>query len=305
MRPLPGILLMISAVTLFTVMTAFIKAAENIPPGQAVFFRAGIGLPLILGWLWLRGEVKGGLRTTRPAGHAMRAIAGSMAMGLGFAGLHYLPLPEVTAIRFVTPVIMVVLAALLLGERIRLIRLTAVALGLVGVLIILAPRLDPSAERLALFGALLTLGSAGLAAVAQIAVKSMAGKESTAAIVFYFSLTATTLSLFTIPFGWVWPSPAEWAFLIGAGVVGGIGQILLTSGYRFADASVLAPFTYVSMLWALVIGYFVFAEVPTLQMLGGAALIIAAGVAIVLRERALGLRATAQRKLENTGYGKG
>jgi drug/metabolite transporter (DMT)-like permease len=136
---------------------------------------------------------------------------------------------------------------------------------------------------------------------AQVFIKLMSSTERTAAIVFYFSLTATCLSLLTIPFGWVMPAGREWVWLIGAGVLGGIGQILLTASYRFTEAGVLAPFTYVSMIWALILGYFVFNEVPTLPMLGGAGLVIAAGVAIVLRERHLGLEQTALGKVRAQG----
>ena len=159
--------------------------------------------------------------------------------------------------------------------------------------------LDPgSTEAL---GVLLTLGSACLAAFAQVFVKGMAGKESTTAIVFWFSATSTLLSLVTIPFGWVWPNGYELTLLIGAGIVGGLGQVLLTSSYRFAEAGVLAPFTYVSILWSVLIGYVWFSEVPTLGMLVGAALVICAGVIIVLRERALGMDATARRKVKAKG----
>jgi len=296
-----GILLMIGAVTVFTVMTSFIKVTSGrVPAGEAVFFRSVMALPVIMIWLASRGQLRGGLATQRPWGHVVRGVAGTVAMGLGFAGLAYLPLPEVTAIRFVTPILMVILAALILGEKVRLVRLSAVGIGLVGVIIILWPSLGGTSEA-ASFGALLVLGSAGFAAFAQVFVKSMAGREKTAAIVFYFSMTATGLSLLTIPFGWVVPTPRELAFLVSAGLIGGVGQILLTSSYRFADAGVLAPFTYVSMLWAIVIGYFVFNEAPTVPMLSGAALIIGAGVLIVLREQQLGLKRLARRKVEVKG----
>ena len=301
MRPLRGIFLMMAAVSLFVVMSGLIKAADRVPAGQAVFFRSACAVPVILGWLLAQGQFPQGLRTRNWQGHAVRGIAGTLAMGLGFAGLRYLPLPEVTAIRFATPIMIVIFAALILGERLRLIRISAVTVGLVGVMIVMWPRLRFEGGEGALFGVLVTLGSATLAALAQVFVKSMSGVERTAAIVFYFTMTAAALSLLTLPFGWVWPVGWEWAFLIGAGLIGGVGQILLTSSYRFADAGVVAPFTYVSMLWALVIGFFVFGEVPTLPMLGGAALIIAAGVAIVLRERQLGLRATAERKVGAKG----
>jgi drug/metabolite transporter (DMT)-like permease len=301
MRPGRGILLMILAVTLFTAMSACIKAADRVPAGEAVFFRAGLSVPVILLWLALRGQLAEGLRTRQPWSHVRRGVVGSVSMGLGFSGLRYLPLPEVTALQFVTPILIVLFAALMLGERIRMIRITAVVAGLLGVVIILWPRLTASGEGGELFGASLVLCSAGLAALAQIFVKSMAGKEGTVAIVFYFSLTATVLSLFTIPFGWVWPTPFEFALLIGAGVLGGIGQVVLTSSYRYADAGVLAPFTYVSMLWSLAFGFAFFGEVPTVPMLSGAALVIAAGVAIWLRERQLGKRMATEGKVAAKG----
>jgi drug/metabolite transporter (DMT)-like permease len=96
--------------------------------------------------------------------------------------------------------------------------------------------------------------------------------------------------------GWVGPTPRETVTLIGAGLLGGVGQILLTSSYREADASVVAPFDYASMIFALLIGYFVFAEVPSWTMLGGAALVVLAGVLIIWRERKLGLERAQRRK---------
>ena len=296
-----GIFLMLSAITVFTLMSAFIKAAGRVPAGEAMFFRSIMAMPIVLIWLVTHGGIAAGIKTTSVRNHAVRGIVGSCAMGLGFAGLKYLPLPEVTAIRFVTPILMVVLAALILGERFRFVRIAAVMLGFVGVIIIVAPRLSVGLGSTEALGVLLTLGSACLAAFAQVFVKGMAGKESTTAIVFWFSATSTLLSLVTIPFGWVWPNGYELTLLIGAGIVGGLGQVLLTSSYRSAEAGVLAPFTYVSILWSVLIGYVWFSEVPTLGMLVGAALVICAGVIIVLRERALGMDATARRKVKAKG----
>jgi drug/metabolite transporter (DMT)-like permease len=301
MKPMRGILLMLLAVSLFTVMISFIKAADRIPPGQSVFFRAGLSIPIILIWLSVRGQLAEGLRTSNWKGHVSRGLAGTTAMALGFAGLKFLPLPEVTALRFATPIAIVILAAIMLGERIRIVRVTAVIVGLLGVLIILFPRLGGESAEGELIGVALVLGSAFFAAFAQIFVKSMAGKEHTAAIVFYFSLTASGLALLTLPFGWVWPIGWEWVYLLGAGLFGGLGQILLTSSYRFADAGVLAPFTYVTMIWALIIGYFVFDEAPTIPMLTGAGLIIGSGALIVWRERQLGKKTVAEGKLKAKG----
>lgn len=301
MRPLRGIAFKLGSVLVFIVMSAMIKAtADHVPAGQAVFFRSAFAIPVIVVWLLLRRELATGLRAVNPIGHVWRGFAGTCAMGLGFAGLGFLPLPEVTAIGYAAPLLTVIFAAMFLGEDVRLFRLSCVALGLVGVLIVLAPRLtvmDGGAGHAEAFGALLVLGGAVFAALAQVFVRKLVQTEKTPAIVFYFSLTATALSLITLPFGWVWPAPFELAFLIGAGVLGGVGQILLTSSYREADASLVAPFDYASMLFALAIGWFVFSEMPTLTMLMGAAIIIAAGILIIWRERKLGKDRAAARKV--------
>jgi drug/metabolite transporter (DMT)-like permease len=300
MRPLRGIALKLASVLVFIVMASLIKAtADHVPAGQAVFFRSLFAIPVIVAWLAWRRELGTGLRTANPMGHVWRGVVGTAAMGLGFAGLAYLPLPEVTAIGYAAPLLTVIFAAMFLGEEVRLFRISAVVLGMIGVLIVLAPRLsvDPgeagTAEAL---GAMLVLGGAVFAALAQVFVRKLVQTEATSAIVFYFSVTATLLSLVTLPFGWVWPTPGEAAILVTAGLLGGLGQILLTSSYREADASLVAPFDYASMLFALGIGYFVFAEVPTWTMLGGAALIVVAGILIIWRERQLGMARARQRK---------
>jgi drug/metabolite transporter (DMT)-like permease len=300
MRPLRGIAFKLASVLVFIVMASLIKAtAAHVPAGQAVLFRSFFAMPVILVWLALRRELGTGLKTANPMGHLWRGVVGTLAMGLGFAGLGYLPLPEVTAIGYAAPLLTVVFAAMFLGEEVRAFRISAVALGMTGVLIVLAPRLSltPGAAGIAeAFGAMLVLGGAVFAALAQVFVRKLVQTEATPAIVFYFSLTATLLSLVTLPFGWVWPSPLEASLLVLAGLLGGLGQILLTSSYREADASLVAPFDYASMLFALGIGYFIFAEVPTLPMLGGAALIVTAGILIIWRERQLGLKRARQRK---------
>ncbi|WP_420861983.1 DMT family transporter [Algirhabdus cladophorae] len=292
-----GVFLIMGAVTVFTVMQSFIKAADGYPAGQSVFFRSFFALPIILVWLWMKHDLRDGLKTNNWKGHGMRGLVGTCAMACGFAGLKFLPLPDATALRFITPVMIVIFAALLLGEKIRLVRLGAVGVGLLGVLVIMWPKLEFDAGNLALLGVGLTLMSASLAALAQVFIKAMTATEKTAAIVFYFSMTASVLGLMTSPFGWVMPLGWDWALLIGAGLLGGVGQILMTSSYRFADASVIAPFTYVSILSAVFIGYVFFDELPTWQMAIGAGMIIAAGILIVWRERSLGLKRTAERKV--------
>ncbi|MES2968587.1 MAG: DMT family transporter [Pseudomonadota bacterium] len=301
MRPLRGIALKLGSVLIFIVMASMIKAtAAHVPAGQAVFFRSLFAIPVIVMWLAARRELSTGFHAVSPIGHFWRGFAGTCAMGLGFAALGYLPLPEVTAIGYAAPLLTVIFAAMFLGEDVRLFRISCVVLGLTGVLIVLSPRLtvldaDASDHRAA-FGAMLVLGGAVFTALAQVFIRKMVMTEKTAAIVFWFSVTATILSLTTIPFGWVVPTRFETFLLVAAGLMGGVGQILLTSSYREADASLVAPFDYASMLFALGIGYFVFAEVPTWTMLCGAALVVTAGILIIWRERQLGLERARQRK---------
>lgn len=301
MHPLRGIAFKLASVLVFIVMSAMIKATSaHVPGGEAVFFRSAFAIPVIVAWLAFRRELSTGFSTVNPMGHVWRGVAGTVAMGLGFSSLAFLPLPEVTAIGYAAPLLTVVFAAMFLGEDVRLFRMASVALGLIGVMIVLSPRLsvlegDAAGHREA-FGAMLVLGSAVFAALAQVFVRKLVQTEKTPGIVFWFSLTATLLSLVTLPFGWVVPTPREAALLVGAGLLGGVGQILLTSSYRFADASLVAPFDYASMLFALAFGYFIFDEMPTWTMLGGAALIVTAGILIIWRERRLGLERARQRK---------
>jgi drug/metabolite transporter (DMT)-like permease len=214
----------------------------------------------------------------------------------------------VTAIGYATPMFTVILAALLLKERVRLIRLSAVALGLIGVMIVIAPRLSVGESEygsLALLGAIMVLIASLLRAFVQIHVRQLVRTDHTAAIVFYFSVTASVLALLSAPIGWVFPHPSftwvwppAWVFaiLIGAGLIGGVAQIMVTSSYRFGGASMLAPFDYSSMIFASIIGYVAFDELPTQTMLLGSALVIAGGVLIIWRERQLGLERAAKSK---------
>ena len=301
MNPIRGILLKVLSVAVFVAMAALIKAVrDEVPPGQAVFFRSAFAVPVILVWLVATRKLKQGLTTKNPMGHLWRAVVGTAAMGCGFAGLGLLPLPEVTAIGYAAPLLTVIFAAMFLGEEVRAFRILAVVLGLVGVLVILSPRLSAldggeigATEAL---GAIVVLTGAVFAALAQVFVRKLVRDESTSAIVFWFSVNAALLSLVTLPWGWVVPEPATAGMLVLAGVFGGFGQVFLTSSYRFADTSVIAPFEYVSMLLALIVGYVFFDEVPTLTVVGGAALVVAAGILIIWREHRLGLERKRQRQ---------
>lgn len=294
MQPLRGIAFKVMSIVVFVAMATIIKAtADKVPAGEAVFFRSFFATPVILAWLAVTGELRSGLKTAMPLGHVWRGVVGTTAMGLNFAALGLLPFPEATAIGYAAPILTVIFAAMFLGEQVRAFRLTAVALGMIGVMIVLSPRLSIGGDEMTLretLGAVLALGAAVFAALAQVQVRRLvATAERTSAIVFWFSITASLLGLMTLPWGWAMPDPATFALLVLSGLLGGLGQILLTSSYRYADVGVIAPFEYTSMLMALAVGYFLFDEVPTLVMIGGSLIIIGSGVLIIWRERRLGI----------------
>lgn len=301
-RPGTAIALRLLSIFLFMVMAALIKSvSDTVPPAQAVFFRSLFAFPVILLWLWQQHDLRTGLIPQNFMGHVWRGVLGTTAMALTFGGLGMLPLPEVTAIGYATPMFTVIFAAIFLGEQVRLFRLSAVALGLVGVMIVMAPRLSIGGDAVtttATIGAVMVLVASITRALVQIHVRRLVQTEHTAAIVFYFSLTATCLSLMTYPLGewtgwpaldWVTPGWQVTGLLVAAGLIGGVAQIIVTSSFRFGAASMLAPFDYSSMIFASLIGWVIFGELPTPAIVAGAALVIAGGVLIIWRERQLGL----------------
>ena len=295
--PVRGIMLKVASVCAFVVMATMLKATQTIPSGQMVFFRSFFALLPVLAWLTWKGALANAFTTRRPLGHVLRGLIGVASMSLGFFALTRLPLPEATAIGYASPLIIVILSAVLLQERVYIFRWTTVLVGLVGVMIILWPRLtvfsggNGLAEAEAI-GAIAALLAAILSAFAMLQVRTLVQTERTEAIVTYFFISASGLSLLTIPLGWVWPTPEQAALLVGAGFFGGIGQLLLTNCYRHADMSVIAPFEYVSLILTIVIGFVLFSDVPTIPMIVGALIIVASGIAVILRERWLGLDRT-------------
>ena len=293
MNPVRGIALKLLSVALFAVMVACVKAArETVPAGETVFFRAFIALVPVLVWAAAQGRLRDAVATNNMRGHIWRGAISAAAMTTGFAAVGMLPLPEVTAIGFSAPLLTTVLAVFLLGETVRVYRWSAVGIGLIGVLVMIWPRLGTLGagvtEREAL-GALIALTSAFLMALAIIHVRWLTRTESTMAIVFWFHIACSAVALATLPFGWVWPEPQVWAMLIGAGLTGGVAQIVLTLSYRQADASTLAPFDYSMMLYSLITAWLLFGELPTAPVLAGAAIVIGSGLFILMRERRLGL----------------
>jgi drug/metabolite transporter (DMT)-like permease len=292
-HPFAGIAFKVVSALVFTVMGALIKlVGQTFPTGEIVAFRSLFALVPLIAFLWWQNELRSALRTTRAGGHFVRAGIGALAMFLNFAGIARLPLADATAIFYAAPIFTVVLAALILKETVRIYRWSAVAVGFAGVLLTLMPHLGEAGaggdEQT--LGAIFSLLAAVVAAFAMIQVRRLTETEATGSIVLYFSLFSTLFGLLTLPFGWTWPSLREAVILVAIGIVGGIAQICLTQSYRLGDASLIAPFEYASMLFALVLGYLLFGDLPSPVVLVGAAIIMAAGIFVIMRERTLGLR---------------
>ena len=296
MNPLYGIFCKLAAVAAAASMSACIKAvsAHGVPSPEAVFFRSLFALPpLILFYAW-RGELRSGWRAVSVRAHLIRGAVGVVAMGLVFTSVGMLPLPEATAITFAAPLFITLLAAPLLGERIRAYRLAAVTAGLVGVAIVTIPQMgaagaDADAAATHAWGVAAALGAALAMALAQIQVRRMTRTETSAAIVLWFTISCCGYSALTAPI-WVIPDAQSFALLLLSGLLGGVAQAALTEAYRHAEAGLIAPFDYASLIFAAIIGFVLFAEIPAWTTILGGCVTVAAGILVIRRERRLGLK---------------
>ena len=291
-----GILFKLVSAALFAVMSALIRyLGARYPVGEVVFYRSAFAIvPVMAVYAW-RGELEAVVRTERPLGQAGRGALSIVGMFFNFGALARLPLVESNAISFTSPLFSVALAALVLKERVRVYRWSAVIVGFLGVLVVLSPHLSGDELTIAMASATslsgVIFGIAGSVANAGTVIQTrrLTQSESTSSIVFYFSLSCALAGLVTWPFGWLSPSGGEFAALIGIGLLGGTAHIFLTESYRYASASVVAPFDYTSMIWALLLGYALFGETPTPAIIVGSAIIAGAGLFVIWRERQLAL----------------
>lgn len=288
MNPPLAIFLKILAALAFTLLSAGVKfVSDRVPVGEIVFFRSFFMLLPLLVWLMVQGSILATLRTRNVVGHFRRGIMSSSSMFLNFLALAYLPLTDAVVLGYTSPLILVVLAAVLLKERVQSYRWIGTGVGFLGVLVMLTPHLSGGgllAGGASTIGIMIALGGAILTAGAIVEIRRLVDTETTGAIIFYLAVFTSVLSLLTIPAGWVMPTPQEAMVLVGIGVIGGIGQILLTLSFRYGDASLLAPFEYTTMLWACVIGWLAFGDWPQQAVFAGGGIVILAGIFVLWRE---------------------
>lgn len=284
----------VASTLMFAVMGAQVRYLGGAyPEGQVAFFRSIFALiPILVVFGW-RGQLKGALRTERPSDHLLRGVFSVVGTFCTFAALARIPIADFTAIAFASPLITVIFAALFLKEKVHAYRWSAVAFGFCGVILMLTPYARDHAALTAsmAIGLLFALTNAFTAGGASIQIRRLTATETTSSIVIFMTLLVLLVSLLTLPFGWRMPSTwQDIAILAGIGIAGGLGQIFFTDSYRFAPASFLAPFDYTAMLWAFMLGYWFFGEVPTLYVVIGAIVVASAGIFVILRERQLGLK---------------
>jgi drug/metabolite transporter (DMT)-like permease len=227
------------------------------------------------------------LRTKRVRAHVGRMALGLGAMALNFLAFILLPLAEATTIGFSVPIFSVVLAALVLGEPTGRWRWSAVAAGFAGVMIIV----QPGTGDVPLLGAAVALAAALLTASVTVVIRRLGATERAATTVFWFAVSSL------VPLGLAMPlfarehDVATWLMLAGLALAGGLAQLTLTGALRLAPVALVMPMDYTSLLWALLLGSWIFAEVPTPWIWVGAPIIIASGLVIVWREHRLHRRA--------------
>ena len=274
-----GIVLMCLSTVAFSIMHGLGRfVSEVLPPFQIAFFRNVFGLAFLLPLL-MRSRFAI-LRTKQIGLHALRGVINMAAMLMFFTALSISPIAKVTALGFTAPIFMAILAVLVLGERFRIYRWSAIFLGFVGMLIILRPGLVAIDT-----GALLVTGSAALWAVAMIIIKIQSRTESSLTIVAYMGIF---LGIFSIaPALWVWQpfGLKTLGLMVLIGLFGSIAQMAISQSLKETDPTALMPFDFLKLIWTAMIGAWFFAEIPDIYTWIGATVIFLSGLFIAFRER--------------------
>ncbi len=280
-NPLTGILLTLVSMSLFACQDALIKyLTADYPLLQILFIRSIVVIIPLACVLYLRFGARG-FHTSRALDHAKRVLFNLLAFLSFYYSLTRIDLGQAVAIAMSAPLITTTLSGPLLGERANTLQKTIVLIGFFGVLLVIQPlsgAFDWIGTASVLFGALMF-------SLLVIQTRKMIQTESTELMVFLAALTFFCLTALFMPILWVPPVGLDWLLLMGAGFVTLFAQLCIVHAYRFAPVYILAPFEYVTIPWALLLGWLIFAEIPTAIMLAGAGIIIACGIAIIEAER--------------------
>ncbi len=275
-----GIVCMIVGGFLLTVNDAIQKwMTDDFPTGQLLAVRAVFMLIPIAFFIWRAGGSRA-LKVVNYRGQVLRAVLVCLSSFLFVGALALMPLADAIAITFAGPLFITALAPLLLKEFVGWRRWLAVLTGFAGVTIMI----DPSGASTLQWVALLPLGVALCGAIRDIATRHMHGTETTAGIMFYSTFAVIFVGFATAPFAWEPISPMQYLLFAVNGIVFGAAHFFLVEALRLAEASVVAPFKYVTLVWAVLIGMFLWGDLPDMQMFVGSVLVVASGLYILNRE---------------------
>ena len=273
-----GFLYMFLSVCAFSIMDLIVKWSAEYPLGEVLFFRSIFGfIPII--FLIPKNRIKNFYFTKRAGLHFLRSVAGIIALIAIFVALRKLPLAVVVSLSYASPIFITLFSIFLLSEKVGLFRWLAVLIGFIGVLIIS----EPGFVKLDIFYLLPIIFCIGLAFVS-IILRKMSTTEPVWLMTFYFTLTIGIVGLATLPFGWVLPSIKDFFLLSMIGILGGVANLWLTQAYKLAEVSLVAPLRYLSIIFAITFGYFIWSEIPTIKTMIGALLVIFASFIIFIRE---------------------
>ena len=273
-----GFLYMFLSVCAFSVMDLIVKWSDNYPLGQVIFFRGFFGLVLYY-FVIPKERLKDFYFTKRPMLHFSRCFFGLMALLSIFTALRNLPLATVVSISFAAPIFTTIFSIFFLSEKVGYFRWLAVFVGFVGIIIISEPGLS-SLNVYYIFPVIFVLGMSYVA----ISIRQLSSTEPVWLISLYFSAAITLAGLFTIPYGWLMPNFTDLILLSLIGIFGGVANLWLSQSYKFSEVSLVTPLKYLALVFAIIFGYFIWDEIPTIKTLVGATLVITSSVIIFRRE---------------------
>jgi len=273
-----GFLYMLLSVCAFSVMDLIVKWSDNYPLGQVIFFRGFFGLVLYY-FVIPKERLKDFYVTKRPMLHFSRCFFGLMALLSIFTALRNLPLATVVSISFAAPIFTTIFSIFFLSEKVGYFRWLAVLVGFVGIIIISEPGLS-SLNVYYVFPVIFVLGMSYVA----ISIRQLSSTEPVWLISLYFSAAITLAGLFTIPYGWLIPNLKDLILLSFIGIFGGVANLWLSQSYKFSEVSLVTPLKYLALVFAIIFGYLIWDEIPTIKTLVGATLVIVSSIIIFRRE---------------------
>ena len=280
---------MFISVCAFSLMDVLVKWSDAYPVGQVLFFRGFCGIIPIL-FLIPRDRFLDFYKTTRPLLHFKRCLSGLIALVAIFIALRNLPLATVVSITFAAPIFTTIFSIFLLKEKVGLYRWLAVFVGFVGIIVIT----EPGFSSLNFYYIYPIIFCLGLSYVA-IAIRKLSTTEPVWLISFFFSFSIAILGLLSLFQGWVMPDFLDLFLLSMVGILGGLANLWLSQSYKYSEVSLVTPLKYLALVFAIIFGYFIWSEVPTLKTLIGALLVILSSFIIFRREMTLKNRLSVSR----------